>query len=392
MKKVLILMLVLLVSCSMLWAGGAQEEKTQLTVQDAQIASAEEDWDAIYEAAKEEGKVVIYSLSSRIYDALEGFTEMYPGIDVEAIDMPDVEQIDKITREQNAGVYNADVLMLANGSTLLNELMPKGYVQNYVPSVLIDGVPTDEAIAEDFQRPLLIHSMESKVIFYNTEVYPDGAPVDNLWDLTKPEWRGKVQMKDPMLTEENLNMLQTIVQHADEMEAAYELEFGKKLELSAEADNAGEEFIKQLLENDIVLTSSDGDAAMAVGAPGQSDPPLTLSVASSKIRYNDSKGAKLGVAWEVEPKVGITKANHLVMAANAPHPNAAKLIIRYMLGDANGEGGMSPFNVPYGWASRSDVEPKGDLNLDELREYTWFLDYNYVYNYGLPVRDFWMTF
>jgi len=32
------------------------------------------------------------------------------------------------------------------------------------------------------------------------------------------------------------------------------------------------------------------------------------------------------------------------------------------------------------------------LGLDDLREYTWFIDYNYVYNYGLPVRDFWMTF
>ena len=391
MKKVFILMLVLLVSCSILWAGGKPEEE-QKTVQEAQIASAEEDWDAIYEAAKAEGKVVLYSLSSRIYDALEGFNDLYPGIEVEAIDMPDVEQIDKITREQNAGVYNADVLMLANGSTLLNELMPKGYVQNYVPSVLVDGVPTDEAIAEDFQRPLLIHSLESKVVFYNTEVYPDGAPVDNLWDLTKPEWRGKVQMKDPMLTEENLNLLQTIVQHADEMEAAYELEFGEKLQLSAEAENAGEEFIKRLLDNGIVLTTSDGDAAMAVGAAGQSDPPLTLSVASSKIRYNESKDAKLGVAWKMEPKVGITKANHLVMAANAPHPNAAKLLIRYLLGDANGQGGMEPFNVPYGWASRSDVKPQGDLGLDDLREYTWFIDYNYVYNYGLPVRDFWMTF
>lgn len=388
MKKVIVLMLLL--SFSVLWASGKQEEPK--TVHDAQIASAEEDWDAIYAAAKGEGKVVLYSLSSRIYDALEGFKVKYPGIEVEAIDMADVDQIDKITREQNAGVYNADVLMLANGSTLLNELMPQGYVQNYVPSVLEDGVRTDDAIAKDFQRPLLVHSVESKVVFYNTEAYPNGSPVDNLWDLTKPEWYGKIQMKDPMLTEENLNLLQTIVQHSDAMAAAYELEFGEKLKLSAGVENAGQEFIKRILKNGIVLTSSGADAAKAAGAAGQQDPPLTLSVASSKIRYNETKGTKLGIAWEMQPKVGITKSNHLVMAANAPHPNAAKMIIRYLLGDSEGAGGMKPFNVPGGWSSRSDVAPQGDKHLDDLRTYTWFIDYDYVYDYGLAVRDFWMTF
>lgn len=389
MKKGIILMGMLCLS-TFLWASGTQEET--ISVEEAQIVSTNENWDKIYEDAKKEGKVVIYSLSSRIYDALEAFNEKYPGIEVEAIDMADVEQIDKITREQNAGVYNADVLMLANGSSLLNELMPKGYVQNYVPSILEDGVKTDKVISSDFQRPLLVHSLESKVIFYNTEVYPNGSPIDNLWDLTKEEWYGKVQMKDPMLTEENLNFLQTVVQHSNEMEAAYEKEFGEKLQLSDGVTNAGEEFIKRLIENGIVLTSSDGDAAMSVGTAGQSDPPLTLSVASSKIRYNDSKEAKLAIAWNVEPKVGITKANHLVMAANAPHPNAAKILIRYLLGDSNGEGGMSPFNVPGGWSSRSDVTPKGDKHLDDLKDYTWFIDYDYVYDYGLEVRDFWMTF
>lgn len=389
MKKVIMFLLVIF-SFSLVWAGGSQEEL--LTVEDAQISSVDEDWDAIYEAAKKEGKVVLYSLSSRIYDALEDFYKMYPGIDVEAIDMGDVDQIDKITREHNAGIYNADVLMLANGSTLLNELMPKGYVKNYVPSVLIDGVPADEAIAQDFQRPLLVHSVESKVVFYNTEVYPNGSPVDNLWDLTRPEWYGKVQMKDPMLTEENLNLLQTIVKYSDEMAKAYEKEFGEKIKLSSGIDNAGQEFIKRLIENGIVLTSSGSDAAMAVGAAGQSDPPLTLSVASSKIRYNESKGAKLGIAWEMEPKIGITKSNHLVMAANAPHPNAAKLLIRYLLGDSDGGGGMRPFNVPGGWSSRSDVAPEGDIHLEQLRDFTWFLDYDFIYNYGLPVRDFWMTY
>jgi iron(III) transport system substrate-binding protein len=392
MKKLFLFTCMVLLSAGMLWSGGSQEAPSAAapTVEEKSAEPEVEDWDAMYEAAKSEGKVVIYSLSSRIFDAVEGFKEKYPGIEIEAIDMTGNEQVDKLTREQSAGVYNVDVLLLANGPTVLKELIPKGLVENYVPQVLEDGVATDKVIAKNFQEPMLVHSLESKVIFYNNQTYSE-PPVDNLWDLTKPEWKGKVQIKDPMLTEENLNFLQTLVQHSEEMAEAYEKEFGKPIELSRGVENAGFEFIKRLVENDVVLTTSDGDAAKAVGAPDQDDPPLTLSVASSKLRYNDTKGTKLAVAWEVEPMVGITKTNHLLMAANAPHPNAAKLLIRWLLGDSRGGAGMAPFNVPGGWASRKDVPPMADIGIEGLCDYTWFIDYDYVYSYGLAVRDFWLS-
>jgi hypothetical protein len=31
------------------------------------------------------------------------------------------------------------------------------------------------------------------------------------------------------------------------------------------------------------------------------------------------------------------------------------------------------------------------IGLEELKEYTWFIDYDYVYSYGLAVRDFWLS-
>jgi iron(III) transport system substrate-binding protein len=109
-------------------------------------------------------------------------------------------------------------------------------------------------------------------------------------------------------------------------------------------------------KQDIVLTSSDGNVSDAVGAPGQTFAPIGLCVASSKIRDN-AKGKKLAIAWDVEPKFGIHKGNYLLIANNAPHPNAAKLLIRYLLGDAEGGKGMQPFYVPGQWPSRSDVKP-----------------------------------
>ncbi len=387
LKKLFIVMLLISVSFA-LFAGGSKEaaapaEKT------AAPAAVAEDWDAIYEAAKQEGKVVIYSLSSRIFDAVEEFKTLYPGVEVEATDLPTVQQVEKLKREQSAGLYNADVLQLADETTIMYDLIKKGYVVNYIPATLIDGKKTADVIPAEYQNPMLLHSIEGKVIFYNTESY-DKAPVDNLWDFTRPEWKGRFQMKDPMAAAENLNFLQMVVKNSDLMEKAYEKEFGTKLVLSPGIENAGYEWIDRIVKNDIVLTSSDGKASDAAGAPGQKNAPLGLCVASSKVR-NNAKGQKLGIAWNVEPKFGIYKGNYLFMANNAPHPNAAKLLIRYMLGDAEGGKGMKPFYVPGQWASRSDIVPLADISLGEVAKAGWSIDTDYVYTEGLKVRDFWLS-
>jgi iron(III) transport system substrate-binding protein len=78
------------------------------------------------------------------------------------------------------------------------------------------------------------------------------------------------------------------------------------------------------------------------------------------------------------------------MANKAPHPNAAKLFIRWLLGDEQGGAGMKPWFVPGGWPSRTDVKPPIETTLDDLPQYTWFLEPDFIYDHGLEVRDFWL--
>jgi len=384
MKKAVLILLILTVPF-ILFAGGKKEAPAE----EKTAAAVEEDWDAIYAAAKEEGKVVIYALSSRIFDAVEEFKTMYPGIEVEAIDIPTVQQIEKLKRENEAGVYNADVLLLADRTSIEMDILKKGYAKNYVPSTLIDGVKTEDVIPAKYRDEILLHSIEAKVIFYNTDSYSE-PPIKNLWDLTEPEWKGRFQMKDPMQSPENMNFLQMAVMHADEMAAAYEKKYGKKIVLSEGIENAGYEWLDRLVKNDIVLTTSDGKTAKAAGTAGAKNAPVGICVASSKIRYNE-KGTKLGIAFNVEPKFGIVKGNFLLMTADAPHPNAAKLLIRYMLGDASGSKGMAPFYVPGQWASRSDIVPLLDKSLEDVSSLAWSIDPDFVYYDGLKVRDFWLS-
>lgn len=347
-----------------------------------------EDWDAIYEAAKAEGKVVILSISSRIFQVVESFKAAYPGIEVEAYDMWDVAQVEKLTREQAAGLYTIDVLLIAGTTTLIKELLPARLIWNYVPRTLVDGVKAEDAIPLQFREPLLVHSMESKVIFYNSEAYP-ACPIKNLWDLTRPEWKGRVQMKDPLTTEENMNFLQMVVKHADQMAKLYEEAFGEPFKPSPEAPNAGYEWIRRMVANGLVITKSDGDATKACGTPGQAHPPIAIA-SSSKIR-DIEKGLKLAICWDVAPVAGLTKLNYLCIANMAPHPNAAKLLIRWMLGDGAGGAGYEPFYVPGQWSSRTVVrDPLPKPSRDELYTKTWFVDPDWVYAHGLQVQDFWL--
>ncbi|WP_428770409.1 extracellular solute-binding protein [Treponema sp. HNW] len=388
LKKLFCVTVVCFLSFS-LFSGGAKEKVSSGQRESAAVIPSEENWDMVYEAAKKEGKVVIYSLSSRIFDAVKEFGKMYPEITIEAIDIPTNQQIEKLTKEQAAGLYNVDVLLLADETTILYDLIKKGLASTYVPADLIDGVKTLDVIEPRYRTPLLLHSIEAKVIFYNADSYKE-PPVDNLWDFTRPEWKGKFQMKDPMQANENMNFLQMVVKHSDLMAAAYEKEFGKKLTLSPGIENAGLEWIDRILKNDLVLTSSDGSVSSAVGAPGQTNAPLGLCIASSKIRDN-KKGQKLAIAWNVEPKFGIYKGNYLLLANKAPHPNAAKLLIRYMLGDAQGGKGLKSFYVPGQWVARSDVKSLSNTSLEDVTKLSWGLDTDYIYYEGLKVRDFWLS-
>ena len=391
-KKIGLVLMLAVMPLLLVFAGGDSEtvpaEESPVAV--AEVVDMNEDWDQIYASAQEEGKVTVYSLSSRIFDAVENFKTLYPGVEVEAIDISSIDQIEKLTREQNAGLYNVDVVFLSGRTILEKELLPKGMVVNYVPSTLLGGQKSVDVIPENLRYPLLVHSLESKVIFYNTETFAE-APVDNLWDLTTPEWNGRVQMKDPMASPENMRFLQMAVKNADSMAKAYKDKFGEDITLSSGVENAGLEWILRLIENNLVLTTSDGTGAKAVGAREQTNPPLTLSCASSKLRYNDSKDTVLGIAWDVEPAAGLTKANFVLMANNAPHPNAAKLLIRYMLGAVDESGGFGPFRVPGQWASRSDIIPITDEDAEEVQQHTWVQDADFIYNEGLQIRDFWLS-
>lgn len=335
----------------------------------------------LYELALAEGEVTIYSYSSRVHNFAATFMARYPGVKVNAFDMDAGEIITKVLAEQRAGRFSADVIYLKDPAAVIAELYEPGYVFNYIPPDIKHLIPPQ------YQEPLLVHHISLDVFIYNTEVY-DSTPIKNIWDLTRPEWRGKFLMPDPLITTEYIEVLATIVQNADAMAAAYEKAFGSPLVLSPGVENAGYEWIKRVLENEAVIVRSTDDVSNAVGAPGQAAPPVGLT-AFSRLRDKE-KNPQLAfdVAYGMEPVLGFEHQVVVAIVNRSPHPNAAKLLVQWMMGDDRGGWGYAPYYIFGNWPTRVDVPaPPGVPSLTELPY--WNTDSDFVWSVYGEIIDFW---
>ena len=116
--------------------------------------------------------------------------------------------------------------------------------------------------------PLLIQRHSSRIVYYNTAVHPDGAPIDSLWDMTREEWKGRVLLPSPLEDGLSANFMQTVLNNSDAMAAAYQREFGEEISYSEDvieaveenatidSPNASIEWLYRFLNNEPVFQSS----------------------------------------------------------------------------------------------------------------------------------------
>ncbi|MEK3909941.1 ABC transporter substrate-binding protein [Paenibacillus sp. FSL H7-0331] len=339
--------------------------------------------DELYSKAKQEGKVVVYSQSSRIKDVKATFEAKYPGIKVEAFNMSTNDIVEKVIREQTAGIYNADVIFVKDASgAVTTELTTKKLVHKYIPKDL------SEKMVEPYKSNSsgLVPYFSLRAIFYNTDVYKT-SPVTNWWDLTMPEWKGKVLMNDPIDSADMMDLFLAMIQHSDEMKQAYKEKFGKDIVLEG-TENASYEFIKRFLKNDPVLMKSSDEVVEAVGVSTQGKPPIGIG-ASSKLRDVIEKKLSIAATYDVLPKISVVGPSYLYVADKAPSVNAAKLMIRYMAGEADGKSdGFKPFNVMGSWSTRTDNGRTDQPSIDKLK--VWNYDSDYFYKNFVKFREFWL--
>jgi len=316
--------------------------------------------------AQKEGSVTVFSLSSRIAKVEKAFEAAYPGVDLIGLDMSSTKQIARLEAEQQAGVHAVDVLYIADTPVVFTKLLEAKRIVNYVPPRVAGQID------DRYKGPLLTQRLSTKVLMYNEKAYPGGSPVTNLWQLTQPEWQGKVLMVDPSQRGELLDLLTEIALHPDEMASAYKAQFGKDIVVDADLQGAGEQFIKDLFANDLILVPNSDVLNKSVGDATAKNPPVGFGTYSDR-RDNEKEGWALQIANNVEPANGILFPAVLTIADKAPNPAAARLLIDFMFGDdtPTGGAGFEPFNVPGDYATRTTIAHHPDsVKLDALKAWT----------------------
>jgi iron(III) transport system substrate-binding protein len=349
---------------------------------------AEDDWAAIEAAAIQEGKVTVYANSSGVEDLPDAWYALYPDIELDAADTDGIDT--KMAAEQESGNVIGDVWYNSDGHILFGRFVPNQWMWWFVPrDVVILELTAD--------YPFAIARHSTDVIGYNNKFYPDGCPITNIWQLTEPQYKGKFFMEDPVSDVSTMAKMATFVQNADGMAQAYQDLYGKAWdtdELAATdasglvVENAGYLWLKKVTYNDVIVLD-DGDMVDAAFAglelPEGEEPGFGFTGYSS---YKDTLKGELNMApcFGLNPVMGIFKTSFLGIANNAPHPNAAKLFIRFILS----EEGYDPWNKIGTYPAVQGLPVHEDnMPLDELLTQVWEMDPIFDWENVSKVRDFW---
>lgn len=316
MKRVAVLMTLLAIAVLSVNAEGKQDD-TKAAAPAEKVLSHDE----LVAAAKAEGKVVVYSITSRIAGAAAAFEKLY-GIKVEASNLKDGELIEKVSKEVGGGIQGADFVISQDSGRVYGQLIATGYLVNYVPESMKSVIPAA------YQNPLTFQLI-NKVFIFNSEKVQTPV-ISNVWEVTDPKWKGLIQFKDPKSEGVNANFLTMITspEWSAKLEKAYEDLYGKKLVLTTK--NAGYEWIKRFFQNGLVLGNSDTTISENIGIKGQPKTTFGLFV-YSKTRFDAKKNLALQPMTEVKPFAGFIYPAFLHLTKNAKNPNAAKLFIEYLL-------------------------------------------------------------
>jgi iron(III) transport system substrate-binding protein len=303
---------------------------------------ATEDWAAVEAAAKKEGKVVVYANSSKFEKLIEPWAKLYPDIKLDGGDTDGITT--KMQAEQQAGNVVGDVWFNSDGHILYGQFAPKQWIWSYMPP----GVKELDVTPD---RPFAITRHSVDVWGYNQEIHPEGCPLTNWWELVDPKLAGKIFMENPLADPSTTAKLTLIVAHADDMAAAYKEFYGKDWTTDEAAkpdafgvapENAGYLFLRKLALNQPVLEpgGDEVDTAFAsLGMDKKVEPGYGFTGWDS---YDATLSGEIAMApcLTMKPVIGIYKSNYAAIANKAPHPNAAKLFIKFILSQE----GFKPWN------------------------------------------------
>jgi len=282
------------------------------------LSGAAPDEKAKLESAKKEGKLVFYSVInlSDSMKLLDAFKKKYPFIKTQIYRSNSEKLLNKILIEARSKKYDSDVFL--NNANITHILEKKALLAKYQS-------PQNKYYADHFKHPQGYWTscfVVTRVMAYNTRLIEPGEAPKSYQDLLDPKWKGKIGG------------------HTEE-----DAWFPAQLKIMGREQ--GIAFMKKLAEQDISHRTGRTLLGQLLAA---GEFPLVLVANAHTIEKMKRQGAP--VEWlPIEPVV--TTLMPITLAAHAPHPNAGKLFVDFILSQ---EGQMIFKNVNR-IPTRDDVPP-----------------------------------
>ena len=256
----------------------------------------------LVEAAKKEGKVVVYgSLETDSADKAFGAFKSKTGVEVEYWRASATKVMDRALSEYRAGKPLFDIILTNDNPMQI--MFKEGIFAKY-----------DSPAAKDFTKDSIDPNLGPRYrnvvigVIYNKDIIKPADAPKTLEDLVKPQYRGKLVMPDP-------------TQHTTTTQWVASLD---KLMGKEKADK----FIRDLAAQKPILVESLLPAAERV-ATGET--PIAISYIKYVYIYGQ-RGAPLDY---VRTGKFMGDGHYLTLGNKAPHPNAGKALIDNFLSAEN---------------------------------------------------------
>ncbi len=263
----------------------------------APAAAQETDWQKVVAAAKKEGSVVVATAATAgdVHSAVARSFEKTYGITVKVLELRASEVMERLRTEQASGRYLADVFQTGLSSAII--MQREGLFQPH------GGYPNLKNLDPQFK--IEGYSVPNYVLAYgilvNTDLVKAKDEPKSWMDIVDAKWQGKILSDDPRAVG------------------------GGNVMFSAFQEKLGVEYLKKLAAQKPVFSRDVGNMERRT-AMGE----YPLRIPQHFPNFVQLKGlpVKLVVAEEGAPYVRFD----LVEMKNAPHPNAARLLMNHYLG------------------------------------------------------------
>ncbi|HLB28560.1 MAG TPA: extracellular solute-binding protein [Dehalococcoidia bacterium] len=352
-----LLLLALLVGLLALVACAAEEKATPAPSPTGVVKpAAEQEWEKVLAAAKQEGKVAVAGpTGATSREALTTPFEKKYGITVEFLGVAGPELPPRVEAERAAGQYLWDIWV--GGATDMLEFKDKGYLDPIEPTLILPEVKESKNwleeklhFADKEGRFILVMGAYSNTsIAVNTDL-ANLKDLKSYKDLLEPKWQGKILLHDPRVAGPSNAFFVFAWQHKE----------------------LGADFIKALLaQKPQVMRDQDGE----VRALAQGQFPICIGCSNRRMAQMKEQGVKSldepGSAQFKEGGYLSSGSSNMVLFNRAPHPNAAKVYINWLLG-REAQAAFLKAQDQGTW--RADVVPEwlDPSKRPNLRDWPWY--------------------